>query len=212
MYEAEGLFQSQADVDSHATQPGAVAGDVKFKDVNKDGLITDEDRTYQGVSIPKISYGLNLSGSYKNWEFSMFWQGSAGNKIYNGTYNSLMIGGLVNHHTDMLNYWTPTNTDTNIPRPDQLETNQNARASDRFIQNGNYIKLQNAQLAYNIPLKANNIVEHAKIYVSGQNLLTISKYKGYDPDFMSDGLFSRGFDYGSFPNPRTFILGVEIDF
>ena len=212
VYETEGLFQSQADVDSHATQPGAVAGDVKFKDVNKDGLITDEDRTYQGVSIPKISYGLNLSGSYKNWEFSMFWQGSAGNKIYNGTYNSLMIGGLVNHHTDMLNYWTPTNTDTNIPRPDQLETNQNARASDRFIQNGNYIKLQNAQLAYNIPLKANNIVEHAKVYVSGQNLLTISKYKGYDPDFMSDGLFSRGFDYGSFPNPRTFILGVEIDF
>ena len=142
----------------------------------------------------------------------MFWQGSAGNKIYNGTYNSLMIGGLVNHHTDMLNYWTPTNTDTNIPRPDVLETNQNARASDRFIENGNYIKLQNVQFGYNIPLKANKIVERAKIYVSGQNLLTISKYKGYDPDFMSDGLFSRGFDYGSFPNPRTFILGVEIDF
>jgi TonB-dependent starch-binding outer membrane protein SusC len=211
-YVTEGLFQTQEEIDNHAVQSGAKPGDVRFKDVNKDGFITDEDRVYQGSSIPKVSYGLNFSSSYKNFDLSLFFQGHAGNKVYNATYNSLMIGGLLNHHEDMLDYWTPENTDTNIPRPDVLETNQNARPSDRFIEKGDFARLQNFQLGYTVALKGQKVLQRARVYVSGQNVFTISGYRGYDPDFMNDGLFSRGFDYGSFPNPRTFMLGVELGF
>jgi len=210
--ETEGLFQSQADIDAHAIQPNAQPGDVKFKDTNEDGIITDADKTYQGVTIPKISYGLNLSCSYKSWDLSAFLQGSAGNMVYNGTYNSLMIGGLTNSHTDMLNYWTPQNTNTNVPRPDESQANGNARASDRFVEKGDYIKLQNVQIGYSVPLHDNKFIQKVRLYATGQNLLTISGYRGYDPDFISDGLFSRGFDYGSFPNPRTIIFGLEVSF
>ncbi len=211
-YETDGLFQSQEEIDNSAFQSGAVPGDVKFKDVNGDGLITDDDRTFQGTTIPKFNYGFNFNATYKNLDFSMFWQGVAGNMVYNGTYNSLMVGGLLNHHTDMLNYWTPDNTNTNIPRPDVLETNQNARASDRFIEKGDYLKLQNIQIGYTIPLNDVEFIQRARVYAQGQNVVTITGYKGYDPDFISDGLFSRGYDFGSFPNPRTFSIGVEVDF
>ncbi|MDI1256965.1 MAG: TonB-dependent receptor [Flavobacterium sp.] len=213
VYETEGIFQNQAEIDAHAVQPGAVPGDVAFKDVNGDGQITDQDRSFQGVTIPKFSFGFNFNASYKNFDMSLFFQGHGGNKIYNGTYNSLMIGGLTNHSTDMLNFWSPDNTDTNIPRPDQLETNQNARPSDRFIQNGDYLRLQSAELGYSLPFKNNKFIERARVYVSGQNLFTLTGYKGYDPDFnYNDGTFSRGYEYGSYPNPRTFIFGVELNF
>jgi TonB-linked SusC/RagA family outer membrane protein len=211
-YQTDGIFQNQQEVDDSATQPGAVPGDIRFKDVNKDGQITDDDRTYQGQTIPKVSYGINLNASYKAWDFSCFFQGNAGNMVYNGTYNSLMIGGLTNHSTDMLNYWTPDNTNTNIPRPDVLEKNQNARASDRFIEKGDYLKLQNIMIGYTVPLKNTKVIEKVRLYASGQNVLTLSGYRGYDPDFISDGLFSRGYDFGSFPNPRTLIFGIEVNF
>lgn len=213
-YETDGIFQTQAEVDAHADQPNARPGDIRFKDINNDGLINDNDRTFQGVTIPKLTYGINFSGSYKNFDLSFFFQGSAGAKAYNGTYNALMIGGLLNHHTDMLDYWTPDNTDTNVPRPDQLEANANARPSDRFIEKTDYIKLQNIQLGYNLSVNA-KYIERARIYVSGQNVWTITGYRGYDPDFFTsrnDGTFSRGYDYGSFPNPRGFLVGVEIVF
>jgi hypothetical protein len=131
---AEGIFQNTADIQNHATQVNAQPGDIKFKDLNGDGQITDADRTFLGRTIPKFTYGLNFSGSYKNFDFSMFWQGNAGNYIYNGTYSALMIGQLVNHSTDMLNYWTPTNTNTNIPRPVMSDPNANNRASNRFVE------------------------------------------------------------------------------
>lgn len=212
-YETEGIFQSDAEVAASPTQVGAAAGDIKFKDINGDGQITDLDRTYQGVTIPKYSYGLNFSSNYKNWDFSFFLQGAGGNKVFDGMYRNLMIEQYVNHHTDALNYWTPTNTDTNVPRPIIGDPNANARDSNRFIENGDYIKLQNMEIGYEIPFKENNILQKARVYVNGQNLLIISKYRGYDPDFNSnDGLFSRGYDGGSFPNPRTISLGVLLDF
>ena len=209
---AEGIFQNAADVAGHATQIGAQPGDVKFKDVNGDGQITDADRTFLGKTIPTVSYGFNFNASYKNWDFSMFWQGHAGNKVYNGVYNGLMLGGLLNHHTDELNYWTPDNTNTNVPRPDVLEINQNARNSSRFIQKGDYIRLQNLQIGFTVPLKDTKVLERLRLYAQGSNLLKITPYKGLDPDFISDGLFSRGYDGGSFPNPRTLTFGIEASF
>lgn len=223
-YEAEGIFQNQGEIDDSAFQSGAAPGDVKFKDQltvdtdgdgvfdDVDGIINDDDRTFQGVAIPKYSYGVNFDCSYKNFDFSFFFQGSGGNKVFNTTYRELMIGQYTNGSTDLLNFWTPTNTDTNIPRPIIGDPNANSRDSSRFIESGDYLKLQNIQLGYTIPLKDNKYINRAKIYVTGQNVFTITNYRGYDPDFSSDGLFSRGYERGSFPNPRTFALGVEIDF
>jgi hypothetical protein len=212
VYEAEGIFQNQAEIDAHATQSNARPGDVKFRDVDGDGLITSDDRTYQGVTIPKYSYGLNFNADYKNFDFSFAFVGAGGHKAYNGTYNALMIGGLLNHSTDMLNYWTPDNTDTNVPRPDVRESNANARPSSRFVQDASYLRLQNIQLGYTLPLKDNKFIEKVRLYASGQNIFVITDFTGYDPDFMNDGLLSRGFESGSFPNPRTFIFGIEASF
>jgi TonB-linked SusC/RagA family outer membrane protein len=209
----EGLFQNAADIANHAKQTLAALGDVKFKDVNGDGFITDADRVYLGSVIPKLYYGLNLNASYNNFDASVFFQGSAGNKVFNGVYQNLMGGQYSNSSVDELNFWTPTNTNTNVPRPIIGDPNGNSRFSDRFVESGSYVKLQNAQIGYTIPpgiLNRTHVFSNFRVYLSGQNLLIISKYRGYDPDFISDGLFSRGFDYGSFPNPRTIILGVQV--
>ncbi len=124
-----------------------------------------------------------------------------------------MSGQYSNHHIDNINYWTPTNTNTNIPRPVIYDPNGNGRFSDRFVQSGSYVKLQNAQVGYNFQSKLLNrskVIKSLRLYASGQNLFTITKYKGYDPDFISDGLFSRGYDYGSFPNPRSILFGLQL--
>lgn len=212
-YETAGIFQNAADLAASPTQTNAGVGDIKFKDINGDNVINDQDRTFQGVTIPKYSYGFNFSGSYKNWDFSMFWQGAGGNKVFNSIYRNLMEGQYGNHHTDMLNYWTPTNTNTNVPRPIIGDPNSNRRDSNRFIEKGDYLRLQTMEIGYQIPVPTNSFIQKAKVFVNGQNLLTITKYTGADPDFNSnDGLISRGYDGGSFPNPRTISLGVEVNF
>jgi TonB-linked SusC/RagA family outer membrane protein len=212
-WETNGIFQDAADLASSPTQTNAGIGDQKFKDINGDGAITDADRTFQGVTIPKYSYGANFTASYENFDFSMFWQGSGGNKVFNAMYRNLMAGDYGNHHTDELNYWTPTNTNTNVPRPIIGDPNGNRRDSNRFIESGDYIKLQSMEIGYQIPVPTGSFIQKAKVFANGQNLLIISKYRGYDPDFNSnDGLISRGYDAGSFPNPRTISLGVEVNF
>lgn len=212
-FKTEGIFQNQDDIQKHATQTGAAPGDVKFVDENGDGIINDDDRVYLGSAIPKFNYGFNFDASYKNFDLSFFLQGNAGNKVFNGVYQALMAGQYGNDYIDELNYWTPTNTNTKVPRPIIGDPNGNNRFSDLFVESGSYIKLQNAQIGYTISPKSfekKHVLRSFRVYVSGQNLLTISKYKGYDPDFISDGLFSRGFDYGSFPNPRAVIFGLQI--
>ena len=106
-----------------------------------------------------------------------------------------------------------TNTNTNVPRPIIGDPNANARDSNRFIEKGDYLKLQTMEIGYQIPVPTDFYIQKAKVYINGQNLLTLTKYKGYDPDFNgNDGLFSRGYDAGSFPNPRTLSLGLEVTF
>lgn len=212
-YVTEGLFQDAADIAKHATQPNAAPGDVKFKDLNGDGSITDADRTYLGITIPKYYYGANIGLAYGDFDLSLFLQGSAGNKVFNGVHHDLLVGQYVNHSAEELNFWTPTNTNTNIPRPVIGDPNGNSRFSDRFIESGSYLKLQNAQIGYNLPASVaarTHVIKTLRAYIAGQNLVTFSHYWGYDPDFISDGLFSRGYDYGSFPNPRTVMVGLQI--
>lgn len=223
-YQVEGIFQSQEQIANHAYQSALTApGDIMFK-AQQDGKNNDNsyqltdanDRVYLGRTIPKYYYGLNFDANYKQFDFSVFFQGSAGNKVFNGVYQALMTGDYGNQHTDELNFWTPTNTNTNVPRPIIGDPNGNNRFSDRFVEDGSYVRLQNAQIGYNFPelsaLIKKHILSRLRIYVSGENLVTISKYKGYDPDFISDGLFNRGFDYGSFPNPRTVLFGIQAGF
>ncbi|WP_428329438.1 SusC/RagA family TonB-linked outer membrane protein [Mucilaginibacter sp.] len=212
-YVTQGIFQTASDLTNHATQIGAKVGDIKFKDINGDGIITDADQTYLGSAIPKLYFGLNLNAYYKAFDASVFIQGNTGSKIANGIYQTLMQGQYVNASTDELNFWTPTNTNTNVPRPVIGDPNGNGRNSDRFIQNGSYARIQTAQIGYTIPssiLNKTHAFKSFRVYVSGQNLYTLTKYKGYDPDFINDGTINRGFDYGSFPNPRTVLLGVQV--
>jgi TonB-linked SusC/RagA family outer membrane protein len=212
-FKTEGIFKDAADVTAHATQTGAAPGDVKFVDTNKDGVINDADRVYLGSAIPKLYYGFNLSANYKNIDASIFIQGNYGSKIANGVYQALMTGQYTNASTDELNFWTPSNTNTNVPRPIIGDPNANNRNSDRFIQSGSYARLQTAQLGYTLPatlLNRTHVFRSFRIYLSGQNLYTITKYKGYDPDFINDGTINRGFDYGSFPNPRTLLVGLQV--
>lgn len=221
-YQTEGLFQTQAQVNTHAFQSKSTApGDVKFKAQNPKNendytyTLTDaNDRTYLGNTIPEYYYGLNFNSDYRNFDFSMFWQGSGGNKVFNGVYQALMTGQYGNQSKDELNYWTPANTNTKVPRPIIGDPNGNNRFSDLFVEDGSYMKLQNMQIGYTIPATILNqrIFSRFRVYVSGQNVITISKYRGYDPDFISNGLFSRGFDYGSFPNPRAFLFGIQAGF
>lgn len=220
-YKTLGLFQTQDEINNHAYQnPSTSLGDVIFQAQNGKNndhsyTITDaNDRVYLGSAIPKIYYGLNFDAAYKSFDFSVFFQGNAGNKVFNAVYQALMGGQYSNAHTDELNYWTPTNTNTNVPRPVYLDPSGNNRFSDRFVQNGSYVKWQNAQIGYTFSKAVLEKwkIKNLRIYVSGQNILTITGYKGYDPDFISDGLFSRGYDYGSFPNPRTFMFGLQLGF
>jgi TonB-dependent starch-binding outer membrane protein SusC len=212
-YLSEGIFQTADDVKNHAQQLNAAPGDIKFKDINGDKIINADDRTYLGSAIPNLYYGANFSASYLNFDFSMFWQGHAGNKVYNGVYRDLMGLQYSNGSVDALKFWTPSNTSTNVPRPIIGDPNANNRDSDRFVESGSYIRLQNAQIGFNLP---SNIVSKVKglssvrAYLSGQNLVLLTKYKGFDPDFMSNGLFARGYDYGSYPNPRTIMIGLQI--
>lgn len=212
-FRTEGVFQSADEVAKHAAQTGAAPGDVMFRDVNGSRVITDSDRVYLGGVIPKLYYGLNFGASWKGFDVSFFLQGSAGNKVFNGVYQTLMAGQYGNDHVDELNYWSSSHTNTTVPRPIIGDPNGNNRFSDRFVESGTYVKLQNAEIGYTVPasvLGRTHAVRSFRVYISGQNILTVSKYRGYDPDFISDGLFSRGFDYGSFPNPRSVMVGVQM--
>ncbi|HEY6900985.1 MAG TPA: SusC/RagA family TonB-linked outer membrane protein, partial [Puia sp.] len=212
-FQTEGIFQSADEVAKHASQTGAAPGDVMFRDVNGSKVITDSDRVYLGTVIPKLYYGFNFGASWKGFDLSFFVQGSAGNKVFNGVYQTLMAGQYGNDHVDELNYWSVSHTNTTVPRPVIGDPNGNNRFSDRFVESGTYMKLQNAEIGYTIPasvLGRTHAFKSVRVYISGQNILTVSGYKGYDPDFISDGLFSRGFDYGSFPNPRSVMVGLQV--
>ncbi|MGB0977157.1 MAG: hypothetical protein ACPGSG_09255, partial [Prolixibacteraceae bacterium] len=143
-----------------------------------------------------------------------FFNGKHGNKIFNlpRYYGESMVGNF-NYWDTTLDYWTPTNTDTNIPRPVQDDTN-NSRISDRYIENGSYLRLKSLQFGYTFPksmLESVNI-EKLRVYVSGQNLFTITDYTGYDPETSSQNIWNMGIDYGVYPTSRTFLFGVQLNF
>ena len=228
-WQVDGIFQNAAEVaaanalgnDNAPYQNTSTApGDIRFKDLNGDGKIDGSDRTFLGSYIPKFSYGLNWSGTYKNFDFAVYFQGVQGNKVYNGVK---VIGQgmlrLFNATTDVLNAWTPQNTNTDVPRAVSGDPNQNTRTSDRFIEDGSYLRLKNVSIGYTFSSESlkkisNNVVSRVRIYVSSQNLLTFTKYSGFDPEVASRGnnLLNNGIDYGQYPQARTVLFGVNLGF
>ena len=242
-YQTDGIFQSAAEVaagpvqvlgtnSTNRTSPG----DIRFKDISgpngkPDGIINSYDRTFLGSYMPKFTYGFNYSGTYKRFDFSLFFQGVYGNKIYNGT--KVLTEGMLrlfNAGTAVLDAWTPTNTNTDIPRAISGDPNNNARVSDRFIESGSYLRLKNLSVGYTIPMTTwtHGNVRDVRIYISGQNLLTFTKYSGYDPEVGAytplvngvpgapgsngSGLLNNGIDYGMMPSSRTILGGIQINF
>ena len=216
-WQTNGLFQSDGEA---AVQAGAKAGDIRFADVNGDGAIDANDRVYLGSFLPDVSYGINLSATYKGFDFSAFFQGVSGNKIYNGVKvtNQGMLR-LFNASTDVLNAWTPSNTNTEVPRAVNGDPNGNARTSDRFLEDGSYFRLKNLTIGYSIPqavltkLTANTLSKF-RLYFTGQNLITITNYTGYDPEIgaRNSTALTQGIDYGQFPQARTIIFGLQASF
>jgi TonB-dependent starch-binding outer membrane protein SusC len=221
-WEVEGIFQTAAEVASHATQVAATApGDLAFKDQNKDGVIDLKDRVFLGSFIPKVSYGFSGGVNYKNFDFSLFFQGVEGNEIFNA--GRVITEGMVrffNAGTQVLNAWTPTNTNTNIPRAISADPNQNARPSTRFVEDGSYLRLKNISIGYTIGGNSlqsltKGVVKNFRVYVSAQNILTFTNYSGYDPEVGNrtpNNSLTNGIDYFSYPQPKSFQIGIQAGF
>jgi TonB-dependent starch-binding outer membrane protein SusC len=219
-YVTDGIFQNADQVANSPFQSGGTRqGDIKFKDLNGDGKITDADRTNLGSYLPKFTYSLNLSANYKNFDASVFFQGNYGNKIYNGVrVLSEGMRRLFNGSTEVLNAWTQTNPNTNIPRAINGDPNENARVSDRWIEDGSYLRLKNVMIGFTLPestLKTltRGTVTRFRLYVSSQNLYTFTKYKGWDPEIGSkNGPLTNGIDYGQYPSARSYQIGLQVGF
>ena len=210
-YVADGLFQTPEDVKSHATQSGAAPGDIRFKDINGDGKISDLDRTFIGSPIPKFTYGLNNTISWKGFDLNAFIQGSQGNKVYN--LNRVYTeGGLTsngNSSTRVLARWTGAGTSNEVPRAIAGDPNQNLRVSSYFVEDGSYLRLKVLTLGYSLPKAFLNRfgTQTVRVYGTAQNLVTLTKYSGFDPE-----LGSSGIDRGIYPQSRVYLAGISLGF
>ena len=221
-YVYDGIFQSQAEIDNrlnsegeHINQSGAQPGDVAYADLNLDGEITNEDQKYLGSGLPKFNYGLNARAEWKGLDLSISTYGVAGFKAVDFVDVTLHNSyGALNKSVDLLNAWTPENTNTNVPRVAYRSTGSitNDMFSERFIQDASYLKIANIELGYNLPDRwFGGYVSGLRIYASAQNLATLSKYKGYNVDF-AGGTFTPGYNYCSYPTPRTMMFGIHCSF
>ncbi len=215
-----GYFNSDAEVQAHSKdgkliQPSAELGDIRFQDTNNDGSITDDDRVYCGSPFPKFTYSINGNITYKNIDFAIGFQGVAGNKIYNATRQTLEdVTKGTNFLASTLDYWTPDNKDAAHPRLIWTDPNRNTRAeSNRYLENGSYFRLRNIQIGYTFPKSwLKDVIQNARVYISAENLFTITSYSGYTPDVNASSVYSRGFDEFIYPSNRTFMLGLNVTF
>lgn len=215
-----GYFNSQEEVDAYAKdgkkiQQAAEPGDIKFVDANNDGVINDDDRVFQGSPFPDFTFALNGNMRYKNFDLSIGLQGVLGNKIYNATRQTLEdVTKGSNFLASCLDYWTPENKNASHPRLTWDDPNRNTRAeSDRYLENGSYLRLRSVQLGYTFPQTwFKGAIQHARVYINAENLFTITSYSGYSPDVNADNANYRGFDNFIYPTNRTFMLGLNVTF
>jgi TonB-dependent starch-binding outer membrane protein SusC len=226
-YDVIGLFQSDDDVAKSPTQTDASPGVFKYRDVNNDGKINDDDRTFIGDPNPDFTYGLNLSFSYKNFDFSSFFFGSAGNDIFNQTkyftdFPDFFKGAI--RREAAINSWTPTNTNTNIPKlrtTGGFSTDAAGYGSSYFVSKGSYFRSKQMQLGYTLPstMLSRFGIERLRIYVQTANMFTITKYDGLDPELQSQpnngqitATYAYGIDQGNYPHTPSYLVGINLNF
>nr|WP_129729782.1 TonB-dependent receptor [Parabacteroides goldsteinii] len=216
----DGYFNSEAEVESYAKdgvkiQPNAQPGDVRFKDTNNDGTIDDKDRVYCGSPFPDFTFSVNGNITWKNFDASVTLQGVVGNKIYNATRQTLEdVTKGTNFLASTLDYWTPENLNAAHPRLTWDDPNRNTRAeSDRYLENGSYLRLRNLQVGYTFPQQwFRGYIQKVRVYANAENLFTITGYSGYTPDVNADNARYRGFDNFIYPTNRVFMLGLNVTF
>ncbi|WP_282056911.1 SusC/RagA family TonB-linked outer membrane protein [Maribacter luteus] len=212
-YKTNGIFQNQSEIDAHATQDGAVPGDIRFVDVNGDGEIDDDDRTEIGDPFPDFTVGWNLALDYKNFDFNVFTYASVGNDIYRAYERNL---NYTNRFASVLDRWTGEGTSYSEPRVTFSDDNNNTRASDRYIEDGSFIKIKNIQLGYKLPEEVvkKNGFDQIRIYGQVKNAFVFTDYSGYDPEISNgdDSVLDTGVDRGTYPQPRVWTLGINVKF
>lgn len=213
----DGIYQNQAEVDAVFTadpsQTTVQPGDIRFKDLNNDGTINSDDRAIIGNPLPDVTFGLNLDAKYKNFDFNMFFTGLIGRDLYNtNIYDLEGMPRLFNSGVAVLNRWTPSNPSNTVPRAGGAP--QNIQLSDRFVEDGSFGRLKNLTIGYTLPGDAfgGNMFSRFRIYLSGQNLITITDYSGLDPEVGNGDLFEYGIDRGEYPQPKTYLVGLQVTF
>jgi TonB-linked SusC/RagA family outer membrane protein len=214
----DGIFQNQGEINAYVSetgakiQPNAVPGDIKFVDANGDGTISDADRVQIGAPFPDFTGGLSVNAEMYGFDFNMFLYAALGQEVYDATRRYDMNG--TNYRADWLNRWTGEGTSNYYPRVTFVDNNINMKTvSDFFIHDGSFVRLRNITLGYTLPSKITDFIKisRLRIYVSSENLLTFTKYLGFDPE-IGGGVFSNGIDHGIYPQPRTFMTGLNITF
>ncbi len=210
-YQTDGIFQNQSEVDAHATQDGAQPGDIRYKDVNGDGVINDSDRTKIGDPFPDFTIGWNLSFNFKNIDFNVSTFASVGNDIYRAYERNL---NYTNRFAATLDRWTGEGTSNSEPRVTFVDTNNNRRASDRYIEDGSYFRVKNIQLGYTLPQSVYDQtgLSSVRLYAQVKNAFTFTDYSGYDPEISAGSFSDTGIDRGTYPIPRIWAMGVNVKF
>lgn len=222
LVKTDGIFRTDEEAAAHTTADGRPitingiipqAGDVKYIDYNGDGKITDADKQYCGPSTPKYQLSMNLTAAYKGFDLQLQFAGAFGHKVYNGPRSTMDYFADNSNYRANYDAWTPEHINAKDPRPIYSDSRNVIGYQDRWLENGNYVKLKQASIGYNIPQSIlKNVFKSARVYVNGQNLLTFTSYSGLDPEFLNGDVWTRGFDGGAFPNPMGVTFGAQISF
>ncbi|KAA0992749.1 SusC/RagA family TonB-linked outer membrane protein [Dyadobacter aurulentus] len=220
-YVVDGIYQTNDEVNK-TLQPNAVAGDFRYRDINGDNQLSDADRVKLGSPWPTLTYGMNFDFTYKGFDLNVMFQGVAGNQIFHSNkfaiYPLKYFGGsgVVNGSREVLNRWTPGSGNNEIPRLAYVDANGNyANSSSFYVEDGDYMRIRNITLGYRIPqtlVSKTKVFQGARFYLSAQNLFTFTKYSGFDPEIGSTNPLQSGVDNGVYPQPRTFMAGVNFSF
>ncbi len=208
-FKTNGLFQNYTEVNAGPTQTGAQPGDIRFVDMNKDGVINDQDKTKIGDPFPEFTLGWNLNLEFKNFDFTAFTYASVGNEVYRAYERN---ANYTNKDRMILARWTGENTTNSAknPRYSFTDANSNIRVSDRYVEDGSFIKIKNLQLGYTFPQQmTRKVFSRLRIYAQVKNALTFTKYTGFDPE-IAGGILDTGVDRGAYPLARTYAVGIDI--
>ncbi len=228
LFETDGLFQNQSEIDAYTgaegpIMPDAELGDLKIVDTDNSGVIDNDDKVFMGSGLPAAELGFMFNSSYKNFDFNLFLYSALGMKKYNGfRWMTSIVDEYHAWHDGMLDSWTPQNTDTDIPRLLTDGTHWNVRESDLYLEDASFLRIQHVELGYNLPKNLINkiAISAFRVYVGAENLLTLTKYQGWDPSVTGGGLmadggggsYASGIDRYPYPVARKIIIGLQVTF